>query len=95
MWVSCALWGKRGDALAPYLKKGSKVTVSGQIKLRTYQKKDGTPGTELTLNVQNIDLNGSNQASEDTKPAGEAAKADGYQPQPKGDIQDMDDDIPF
>lgn len=97
MWVSCALWGKRGDALKQYLVKGVKVTVSGQVKLRTYKKKDGTDGTDLAVTVQEIDLHGARDksaaASVPSTPAGEPAKANGFQPQ--GDIDAMDDDIPF
>lgn len=97
MWVSCALWGKRAETLKPYLVKGAKVTVSGSCKLRTYTKKDGTQGTELSLNVSELDLHGTGQPA----PAREAAKADGYQPQPKAagepaaDFDKFADDIPF
>jgi single-strand DNA-binding protein len=100
MWISCALWGKRAETLKPYLVKGMKVTVTGACKLRTYQKKDGSQGTELSLNVQDLDLHGSGEKAA-ARPAGEAAKADGYQPQPKAagtpaaDFDQFDEDIPF
>jgi len=29
VWASCSLWGKRADALAQYVTKGSQVTVTG------------------------------------------------------------------
>lgn len=92
MWVSCALWGKRAESLKPYLVKGMKVTVSGSVKIRTYQKKDGTSGSEIHLNVNELDLHGTGQAT--PRPAGEQAKANGFQPQPKS-IDEMADDIPF
>ena len=102
MWVSCALWGKRAETLKPYLVKGMKVTVTGSCKLRTYTKKDGGQATELTLNVQDLDLHGRGEKSgAAARPAGEAAKADGYQPQPKAagtpaaDFDQFDDDVPF
>lgn len=99
MWVSCALWGKRAQSLQKYLVKGIKVTVTGSLKLRTYTKKDGTVGTDLALNVQELDLHGSGEKQ--PGPAKEAAKADGYQPQPKpagtptAGLDDLADDIPF
>lgn len=43
------MFGKRADALAPYLKKGMSVTVIGEIELRTYQKNDGTNGASLSM----------------------------------------------
>jgi single-stranded DNA-binding protein len=39
-----------------YLSKGSKITVSGRGKLRTYDKKDGTQGQSLELDVQDFTL---------------------------------------
>ena len=36
-WVRCALFGKQGEALERYLKKGSKVFVSGEFSLNEYK----------------------------------------------------------
>jgi single-strand DNA-binding protein len=55
-WVNCAVWGKRADTVMKFFKKGSKVTVVGSGKLRTYQKKDGTEGQALELNVNDFTL---------------------------------------
>ena len=55
-WISCSLWGKRADVAMKFLKKGSKITVVGSGKLRTYQKKDGTEGQSLELNVTDFTL---------------------------------------
>ena len=55
-WINCSLWGKRADVAMQYLKKGSRITVAGSGKLRTYQKKDGTEGQSLELNVSDFTL---------------------------------------
>ena len=55
-WINCAVWGKRADTVMKFFKKGSKVTVVGSGKLRTYQKKDGTEGQSLELNVSDFTL---------------------------------------
>ena len=55
-WIDCAVWGKRADVVMRFLKKGSQVTVAGQGKVRTYQKKDGTEGQSLELNVSDFTL---------------------------------------
>ena len=36
-WFDCALWGKRGEALAPYLLKGGKVTITGRPTVRVHE----------------------------------------------------------
>ncbi len=57
-WVRCALWNKRGEALAKYLLKGKTVAVSGSVKLRTFTKKDGSQGTSLEMDVSDVKLCG-------------------------------------
>ena len=37
LWVDCALWGKRAEALQQYVNKGSKVAVCGELGVETYQ----------------------------------------------------------
>lgn len=90
MWVDCEYWGKGGAAVAPYLAKGQRTTVSGSIKLRSYTAKDGTFKTGLKLNVKDLDL----PPRGEPKPQSEhhAAKSNGYQPQP---AEDFSDSIPF
>ena len=58
LWLDCALWGKRGESVAQYLKKGQSVFVSGELTTREYQAKDGTLKTVLALNVNVVDLLG-------------------------------------
>jgi len=55
-WINCAVWGKRADVVKQYLHKGDKVTVAGSGKLTTYEKKDGTEGFSLNLNVSDFTL---------------------------------------
>lgn len=54
-WVDCAKWGEK-TGIAQYLTKGTKVYVSGEPVLKSYQKQDGTTGTSLVLTVSNIEL---------------------------------------
>jgi len=55
-WINCAVWGKRADAAMQYLRKGSAITVAGRGKLRTYQKKDGSEGQTLEMDVNEFTL---------------------------------------
>jgi len=53
LWFSCSLWGKRGDALAQYLTKGSKVAVSGDLSTREHEGK-----TYLQIRADQVTLMG-------------------------------------
>mgnify|MGYP003131569384 FL=1 len=66
VWVNCALWGARGDSLAQYLTKGSKVLVTGKLQQDTYTAKDtGEPKTSLKITVDQIELMGSVKGEDD------------------------------
>ena len=93
MWVDCSIWGKRADALAPYLIKGSKVTVSGRIVLETYNKKTGETGYRLHCNVNDVDLHGGCERS--TTAAVPPAAPAAARSDRAGPGRDLDDDIPF
>lgn len=97
MWVDCTLWGKRAEALQPYLAKGMRVTVQGPLSMEDYQAKDGTPRTKLKLKVDNLDLppRGDNAAAPAPRQAAPAQSQAPASTPAKGGFDDMDDDIPF
>ena len=106
LWIDCAVWGERGEKLQPYLTKGKPVSVSGDIGLRTFARRDGTPGAALVLTVQRLTLQGG-AANGDQAPAGQGPTAAQRaeverspapaprQPSPAAAGADFDDDIPF
>ena len=55
-YVDCSLWGKRGETIAQYLDKGSSVVVSGELKARSYEGKNGK-GMSLDLQVSDLSFN--------------------------------------
>jgi single-strand DNA-binding protein len=86
LFIKCSMWGKRGEALAPHVTKGTPVTVSGELDLRTWEK-DGKAGTSLELKVAEVALQGG-------KPTEDKPKAAGFRkPEPQPDF--IDDDTPF
>lgn len=52
-WLSCSIWGKRGEALAQYLVKGQSVTVTGALTTREHEGK-----TYLECRVAEVALQG-------------------------------------
>ena len=55
-WLNCAVWGKRAQTAAEYLRKGAKITIAGQAKLRSYTTQDGTEKQSLNVNVTDFTL---------------------------------------
>lgn len=64
-WWRVSLWGKRGEALAPYLLKGVSVTVSGEFSLGDYE---GKP--QLNIRASEIALQGARQGEGKRTPDG-------------------------
>jgi single-strand DNA-binding protein len=59
LWLDCSLWGKRGEKVAEYIKKGSQLGVSGELGQREHDGK-----TYLTLRVGEVTLIGGRQESQ-------------------------------
>jgi single-strand DNA-binding protein len=102
-WLGCAIWGKRGEALAQHITKGSAVTVVGELEPpRTYEAQ-GETRIAQDMRVAEIALQGGRDAGQG------AGQAQG-QKAPKNDWQaptagaggttgagggDFSDDLPF
>ena len=70
-WVNCSVWGKRADVVMTYFKKGGKVTIAGSGKLRTYENKDGLPGSSLDMEVSDFTLPAREEGSTSAPSRGE------------------------
>jgi single-strand DNA-binding protein len=90
IWWNCSIFGKRAESLAPYLLKGSQVTVSGSVTEREWTDKDGAKRKSMDVRVNDVALQGGRRESADspakpqTKPAAHGSGFD-----------DLDDDITF
>ena len=94
-WVDAALWGKRAEALAPYLLKGGLVSVSLEdVHIETFDGKNG-PGHKLAARVVDVELASPKQAgsapAQQPRPAPRPAPA----PSAGSGFEDMTDDVPF
>lgn len=86
-WIKCSLFGKRGDSVLPYLKKGQLVGVSGEFMAREWQDKEGQTRISNEVRVNDVQLLG--KASQHEQ-APQQAK-----PVQKASVADLDDDLPF
>lgn len=91
-WARLSMFGKRGEAVAPYLLKGTQIAVSGELTNREYTDKDGNKRQSLEVRVNDLTLlGGKNDGARETGSGQSIGKAQ----QPGGDFSDMDSDIPF
>lgn len=93
LWIDCAIGGERGEKLQQYLTKGSAVTVSGRVSVRTFEGRNGVQAV-LVLWVNEVTLQGGGgerpQRREPERQQQEEQQRQAAQAQ-----ADFDDDIPF
>lgn len=97
-WVEGTLWGKRGEAMAPYLLKGQQVGVTlDDVHIETFIKADQSQGFKLVGRVSNIEFAGSPPQQGTQQQARPAAQQQRQPAQPPAqDFDSFDDDqIPF
>jgi len=55
-WFNVSIFGKSAEIFSQYTKKGSKVFLTGEVRIREYKKQDGTNGMSVDLLVNNFEF---------------------------------------
>ena len=92
-WANCAMFGKRGEAVAQYLKKGTLVGIVGEVNLREYQDKEGQKRYSLDVRVNDLTLLGGKPDRSESAPSQPAKPRNAQGAQ--GGAFDESDEIPF
>jgi len=80
-WFRCTVWGKRARTISDHLRKGSKVTVNGELSIGEYE---GKPQYEIRV------------SDVDWAPTGQREADSGRNRAPADGADDLDEDrIPF
>jgi len=95
-FFNCVSFGKQGEFVEKYLRKGSKVLVEGELRNNNYQNKEGQMVYNVEINVANVEFAESknSQGGFDGGFGGAAAPAgsvDGFMNIPDG----IDEELPF
>lgn len=78
-FIDCTLFGRRADALAQYLTKGTKVSIAGRLHYRSWEVQDGSKRSKVDVIVDELEFMSSRDGS--GKPdAPQAPAADAYEP---------------
>lgn len=69
-WHNVVVWGKRGEALAKILGKGSSIFIEGSLRTSSYDDKDGNKRYKTDVIANNVVLAGSRSrgGAEDSGP---------------------------
>lgn len=54
LWLSCAVWRQAAENVAESLQKGMRVIVQGRLKVRQYERQDGSKGTSVEIDVDEV-----------------------------------------
>lgn len=89
-WINVTAFGSQAENANKYLRKGSKVGVSGNIKTGSYEKQDGTKVYTFEVWAERIEFLDSKS---DREPA-EERPAENYRNESQQGFRPVDD-IPF
>lgn len=64
-WFGCSLWGKRGVGIQPYLTKGTKVSIAGELSTREHEGR-----TYLQVRADQVTIQGGGQRDESGEQSG-------------------------
>ena len=68
-WVNVTAWRQLGDRCGQYLRKGSKVCVTGEMKAHAWIGRDGKASYSMELEAMKVEFLSSRQEEEAAQPA--------------------------
>ena len=96
-YVSCTMFGTRAESVSRYIRKGSKVAISGKLRYSSWEK-DGQKRSKLEVIVNDIEFmsRGDSQQTAYQPPVTPQQTAQAAIPiAPAAPVEVYDEDIPF
>lgn len=95
-FINCVAFGKSGEFIEKYFKKGMAIGISGRIQTGSYTNKDGVKVYTTDVVVEEAEFvesknNGGASTSSNTPANNNAPSADGFMNIPDG----IDEELPF
>lgn len=100
-FINCVAFGKQGEFVEKYFKKGMKMVLSGRIQTGSYTNKDGQKVYTTDVIAEDVEFAESKNSSgnqpavsnnySDFRPEPSAAMGDGFMNIPDG----IDEELPF
>jgi len=93
-FINCVAFGKQGEFVEKYLKKGMQIAVRGRIQTGSYTNKDGQKVYTTDVVVEEHEFTGTKKENEQAAQASDEPKKtdnDGFMNIPDG----IDEELPF
>ena len=74
-FFDCSAWGKSGEIIAQYAKKGSGILVSGRLEQRSWEDKEGQKRSRVEINVEDFNFIGGGNGGEGGSYSGGSSKS--------------------
>jgi single-strand DNA-binding protein len=91
---ACSFFGKCGEAITDFVRKGQPVTIIGSVSERAYTDKDGIARKVMDVRVIDVALQGGKPQAEAPRPAARQTPAR-QAPQRASEFEDDGSDVPF
>jgi single-strand DNA-binding protein len=93
-FVDVDMWGRRGEVIAQYLKKGDPIFIEGRLNYRQWQDKEGNKRNKLSVTAENFEFLGGRRER------GEGGESRGHGDMQGGEMQGGEleaglDEVPF
>lgn len=82
-FINCVAWGKVGEIIQQYVKKGNPLLVSGRLDQRSYEDKDGNKRQAVEVVVEDFNFIG----------GGRGDDSGGYTPSPSSSSNKKSQDV--
>lgn len=101
-FIGCVAFGRQGEFAEKYLRKGTKIAITGRIQTGSYTNKDGVKVYTTDVVVEDHEFAESKNASANNGFSGGNDFSGGFKPEPAGagdgfmNIPDgIDEELPF
>lgn len=91
-FFECVAWGKTGEFIDKYFKKGNMIALTGAIETDSYTNKDGVKVKTVYIRVTDAEFTGERTGSSpDNRPEPTPENSDGFMSIPDG----IDEELPW
>ena len=95
-WHNVVFFGRLGEIVGEYLRKGSQVYVEGQLRTRKWQDRDGNDRWTTEIRANEMQMLGSRGGGMSSGSSSRSGSGSAGGPPPAAPVADEpDDDIPF
>jgi single-strand DNA-binding protein len=94
-FVDVDMWGRRGEVIAQYFKKGDPIFIEGRLNFRQWDDKDGNRRSKLSVTAENFEFLRSGRRDRGEGGGGDQETSGAHGSEPGGEMEAGLDEVPF